>query len=472
MYPLIKTGGLADVMGALPYALQNRGEDVRVLIPCYPAVARALSHTHVVCVRETFAGTVTLRYAEYGELHLYLLDAPQLYAREGNPYHDSHYSDYLDNYKRFALLGFIGAQLAEGLDPWWGQADILHAHDWQGGLACAYLKHWQSPVKSVFTIHNITYPGRFQAGHLAEIGLPWSAYTAEGLEFCGEISYLKAGIYYADDITTVSPSYAREITEAAYGGGLHGLLATRSAEGRVHGILNGVDHQIWNPALDVNIAKPYTLATLSKGKAENKRALQKAYGLPTDPEALLMVMVTRLTAQKGADLVLEVMDELAEYGVQFAILGSGDPDLQQAFKDKAARHPRHIGVHIGYDEALAHRIMAGGDVILVPSRFEPCGLTQLYGLKYGTLPLVRHTGGLADSVTDSTTDNIDAHTATGFVFARADAADLLEACERAMALWAKPEIWAKLRENAMGEDFGWARAASEYQKLYQTLINR
>ena len=472
MYPLLKTGGLADVMGALPHALQAAGEDARVLMPCYPAVARAIGHSSIVCVRETFAGTITLRHTNYHGTNLYLLDAPQLYAREGNPYHDPHYADYTDNYKRFALLGFIAAQLAEGLDDWWGRADILHAHDWQAGLACAYLKHWHSPVKSVFTIHNIAYPGRFQAHHLAEIGLPWSMYATDGLEFYGEISYLKAGLYYADAITTVSPTYAREITQAESGYGLHGLLTTRSAQGRVHGILNGVDTLVWDPASDANIAQNYTISTQKTGKAANKKALQSAFGLPQDPNALLMVMITRFTPQKGADLVLAVADELAQQPVQLCILGSGEPSLQQAFQEAAARHPGKIGVRIGYDEALSHQMIAGGDVILVPSRFEPCGLTQLYGLKYGTLPLVRHTGGLADTVIDSRPDTIASRTATGFVFANADTESMGDACLRALTLWQQPQSWQALRENAMRQDFGWSRAAAAYQKLYQTLINQ
>lgn len=472
MYPLLKTGGLADVMGALPYALQAAGEDARVLIPCYPAVARAVGHTSVVCVRETFAGTITLRHTNYHGLNLYLLDAPQLYAREGNPYHDPHYADYTDNYKRFALLGFIAAQLAEGLDDWWGRADILHAHDWQAGLACAYLKHWHSPVKSVFTIHNIAYPGRFQAHHLAEIGLPWSMYATDGLEFYGEISYLKAGLYYADAITTVSPTYAREITQTDSAYGLHGLLTTRSAQGRVHGILNGVDTLVWNPSSDAAIAKNYTINTHKTGKAANKKALQGTFGLPENANALLMVMVTRLTPQKGADLVLEALDGLMNENIQLAVLGSGEPALQQAFQEAAARHPDKIGVRIGYDEALSHQMIAGGDVILVPSRFEPCGLTQLYGLQYGTLPLVRRTGGLADTVIDSHADTIAERTATGFVFASADAQDMRDACRRAIALWRQPQIWQAVCENAMRQDFGWSRAAVAYQTLYQSLVSQ
>ena len=470
MYPLLKTGGLADVMGALPHAQQAIGEDVRVLMPCYPQVARQIGYSNVVCVRETFAGTVTIRQTHYHGLNIYLLDAPQCFAREGNPYHDPGYHDYIDNFRRFALLAYIGAQLAEGLDDWWGRADILHAHDWQTGLACAYLHYWQSPVKSVFTIHNIAYPGRFLARHLDEIELPRRMFATAGLEFLGEISYLKAGLYYADRITTVSPTYAREITSPLSGGGMHGLLADRAHEGRLRGILNGVDDAVWNPASDPLIAATFDAHDL-QGKAANKTALQRAFALKEDKSALLMIMITRMAEQKGADLVLGIIDELMAHNVQLAILGSGDPALQHAFIDAAARHPGKIGVKIAYDEALSHQMMAGGDVILVPSRFEPCGLTQLYGLKYGTLPLVRRTGGLADTVIDSSPENLANGSATGFVFNHADFTGLHYACQQALTLWAQPEQWQRVREAAMHSDFGWARAARDYQALYQETLN-
>lgn len=469
MYPLLKTGGLADVMGALPHAQQAAGEDVRVLIPCYPQVARQIGHSNVVAVRHTFAGTITLRQTHYHGLNIYLLDAPQCFAREGNPYHDAGYHDYTDNFRRFALLAYIGAQLAEGLDDWWGRADILHAHDWQAGLACAYLRYWQSPVKSIFTIHNIAYPGRFQAHHLPDIELPWRMYSTEGLEFLGEISYLKAGLYYADRITTVSPTYAREITSPLAGGGMHGLLADRAHEGRLRGILNGVDDAVWNPASDTLICANYD-ADNPQGKAANKTALQRSFALTEDKNALLMIMITRLAEQKGADLVLAAIDDLMADNIQLAILGSGDPGLQQGFADAVARYPGKLGVHIGYDEALSHHMLAGGDVILVPSRFEPCGLTQLYGLKYGTLPLVRRTGGLADTVVDSNADNLANGSATGFVFEHADSAGLRYACAQALALWDKPEPWQAVRRHAMQQDFGWARAARDYQTLYRETL--
>ncbi|GAB1672419.1 glycogen synthase GlgA [Mannheimia haemolytica] len=469
MYPLIKTGGLADVMGALPFAQQQAGNDVRVLIPYYPKVAQTLGETVEVATIGTFAGTVSVRFAYFNGLGVYVIDAPHLFMRDGNPYHDSNYQDYPDNHKRFALLGYIGAQLAQGLDHWWGTAQVLHAHDWQAGLACAYLKSWGSNVKTLFTIHNIAYIGRFNAFHLAELGLPWEFFHAEGLEFYGEISYLKAGLYFADRITTVSPTYAREITEEIAGAGLHGLLATRQYQGRLRGILNGVDAEVWNPETDTHIVVNYR-ANYMHGKAKNKAELQRIFGLPEDKEALLMVMVTRLTEQKGADFLLANIDTLMQHKVQIIVLGSGSPDLENALRYFQHKYPNQIGVKIGYDEALSHQIIAGGDLILVPSRFEPCGLTQLYGLKYGTLPLVRRTGGLADTVVDSHKESIENRSATGFVFDYPDAPAFLEAAMRAISLWQKQKLWSSVRQNALAQDFGWAKVAEQYQNLYHEII--
>ncbi|MDO4698198.1 MAG: glycogen synthase GlgA [Pasteurellaceae bacterium] len=467
MYPLIKTGGLADVLGALPYAQQAQGNDVRVVLPYYPQVAEKLGETVEVATLGTFAGIVSLRFAYLNGLGVYVIDAPHLFHRR-LPYYDDNYQDYMDNYKRFALLSYIGAQIAQGLDHWWGRVDVLHAHDWQAGLACAYLKSWHSPVKTVFTIHNIAYPGRFQAHHLAELGLPWHFYSPDGLEFYGEMSYLKAGIFYADRVTTVSPTYAREITEPIAGAGMHGLLQARQAQGKLRGILNGVDDSVWNPATDSSIAATYH-ANHMQGKAENKAALQRYFNLSEDQNALLFVMVTRLTEQKGADFLLANIDEMMKNHVQLVVLGSGSPDLEWWLKDAQARYPHKIGLKIGYDEALSHQIIAGGDVILVPSRFEPCGLTQLYGLKYGTLPLVRHTGGLADTVNDSTKENLENGTATGFVFQYPDAQGFFDAVSRAIQLWQQPTQWETVRQNALAQDFGWHKVAEQYQDLYHEM---
>lgn len=468
MYPLIKTGGLADVMGALPYAQQKLGNDVRVLLPLYPQVAEKIGESVEITHIGTFAGMISIRYTELNGLGIYLIDAPHLFARR-LPYYDDNYNDYWDNYKRFALLGLVGAQIASGLDHWWGKADVLHAHDWQGGLSCAYLRAWNSPVKSIFTIHNIAYTGRFQAYHIAELGLPWEFFHPNGLEFYGEMSYLKSGLYFADKITTVSPTYAREITEQIAGAGMHGLLQIRQAEGRLRGILNGVDEEVWNPESDNNIVANYR-SNYMHGKAKNKAELQRYFGLPENKDSLLFVMVTRLTEQKGADFLLAKIDEIMQQDVQLVVLGSGSPDLEWALREAQSRYPHKIGVKIGYDEALSHQIIAGGDVILVPSRFEPCGLTQLYGLKYGTLPLVRRTGGLADTVVDSHKESIENRSATGFVFDHPNADSFADAVHRAISLWKKNKLWSSVRQNALAQDFGWAKVAQQYQALYSEIL--
>lgn len=468
LYPLLKTGGLADVLGALPAAQKEIGVDARILIPAYPAILAGIPHTAVVAEFNTFAGYVVLRYGEYNGVGVYLIDAPHLYAREGNPYHDPWYNDYGDNYKRFALLGWVGAELATGLDYWW-RAEVVHSHDWHAGLASAYLHSKGRPAKSVFTIHNLAYQGYFSYHHLFELGLPMEMFHVNGLELHGQISYLKAGLYYSDAVTAVSPTYAKEITTPEFGYGLQGLLTTLDQQGKLVGILNGVDENIWHPNNDTYIQHRYKLKSMT-GKRENKQDLQAYFNLPQNPEALLFVMVTRLTEQKGVDLLLECADEIIRQGGQLAILGSGAPHLEGWIKWLAEQHPQHIAAKIGYDEALSHLMVAGGDVILVPSRFEPCGLTQLYGLKYGTLPLVRSTGGLADTVVQCTVENIKEGIATGFVFEHATADALREAINEAFALWQKQRLWFNVRAVAMEQDFSWHLAAHRYQELYGKIL--
>ncbi|PJG86378.1 glycogen synthase GlgA [Conservatibacter flavescens] len=467
MYPLIKTGGLADVMGALPFAQNEIGMDARVLIPGYPAILEGIPETVIVNAFNTSAGFVTLRFGYYNGLGVYIIDAPHLYYRHGNPYHDSNYQDYGDNYKRFALLAWIGAELSTGLDNWW-RAEIVHAHDWHAGLTAAYLYQKGYPAKAVFTIHNLAYQGQFSYHHLFEIGLSTELFHVNGLELYGQISYLKAGLYYSHAVTAVSPTYAKEITTEMFGYGLEGLLQTRAYEGRLVGILNGVDDGIWNPEVDNYIQDHYKLKSMA-GKKKNKAKLQAEFHLPQDPDRLVFVMVTRLTEQKGVDLLLESVGEIIQQNGQLIILGSGAPHLEAWLQYLAEQHPQHIGVRIGYDEALSHLLIAGGDVILVPSRFEPCGLTQLYGLKYGTLPLVRSTGGLADTVVNSTAENIKARQATGFVFEHASPEALSGAIKEAFALWHKQRLWFSVRTVAMEQDFSWRISAENYQRLYERL---
>lgn len=465
LFPLLKTGGLADVVGSMPAAQIAQGANVRVLLPGFPAITAGVPDAQIVTTMDTFAGRVTLRFGFYQGVGLYIIDAPHLYDRPGSPYHDQNLYAYADNHRRFALLGWMAAELAGGCDPYW-RPELVHAHDWHAGMACAYLAARGHPARSVFTVHNLAYQGLFSAQHLSELYIPRDFFQMHGLEFHGQISYLKAGLYFADRITTVSPTYAREITQPEFGYGMEGLLRQRAWEGRLIGILNGVDEGIWDPASDKLIASHYDRDDL-KPKAVNKRQLQAAMGLEVDDRRPVFAVVSRLTSQKGLDLVLEALPALLDNGGQLVLLGAGDATLQDAFLAAAAEYPGQVGVQIGYHEAFSHRIMAGADVIMVPSRFEPCGLTQLYGLKYGTLPLVRHTGGLADTVTDCALENLADGSASGFVFSGSNAAELSNAIRRAFVLWARPNLWRYVQRQAMGKDFSWQVAAKRYLDLYR-----
>lgn len=468
MFPLLKTGGLADVIGALPAAQIADGSEARVLLPAFPTIRRGIPDVDVVAHRETFAGHITLLYGHYNGVGVYLIDAPHLYDRLGSPYHDSNMVAYADNVHRFALLGWVGCEMACGLDPYW-HPDVVHAHDWHAGLAPAYLAARGKPAKSVFTVHNLAYQGLFDARHMAEVQLPSHFFNMHGLEFYGQMSFLKAGLFYADHITAVSPTYAREITDPQFAYGMEGLLRQRHQEGCLSGVLNGVDDDIWSPEKDTLLLANYSCDTLEK-KAENKRHLQETMGLTVNADAPIFAVVSRLTSQKGLDLVLEALPTLLDQGGQLALLGSGDALLQDGFLAAAAQYPGQVGVKIGYDEAFSHQIMAGSDVILVPSRFEPCGLTQLYGLKYGTLPLVRRTGGLADTVADTSLENLADNSATGFVFEDSNSGSLLKAIHRAFVLWSRPSLWRYVQCRAMNMDFSWQVAARSYRELYQHLI--
>jgi starch synthase len=476
MYPWVKTGGLADVLGALPASLARAGADARVLLPGLPAFKRALIDAETVGTPERRFGSEDVQVLRgalplHGKRRLvaYLIDAPALYARPGSPYGGPDGADWPDNHRRFALLGWVAAQLATGqLDAGWS-ADVLHAHDWHAGLAPAYLR--QAPdaanVATVFTIHNLAFQGLFPAHVLSELALPPSAFSIDGLEFHGKVSFMKAGIQYADRVTTVSPSYAREIQTPEQGCGLDGLLRHRSDV--IDGVLNGVDPAVWNPGKDAYLEDSYSTRSPA-GKGRLKAALQRELGLAEQPSALVFCVVSRLTAQKGLDLLLQALPAVAGSGGQLALLGSGDPELEAAFEGVAQAEPARFAVRRGYDEALAHRIIAGADVIVVPSRFEPCGLTQLYGLRYGTLPLVRRVGGLADTVVDATPQSIEEQRATGFVFVEPTSAALSDAIRRAGGLWQQRKTWTQLMRTAMRQDFSWDTAAARYAELYRALV--
>lgn len=474
VYPWIKTGGLGDVIAALPPALARAGADVRLLLPGYPALLAAVAPTRVVAsLGAAFgAATVDLRSGRLpgSELPVYLIDAPYLYDRPGNPYVGPDGAEWPDNARRFGLLGWVGAHLGCGdIDRGW-RADIVHAHDWHGGLACAYLGLHAGPrPATVFTVHNLAFVGEFDPALLTELLLPPGAFAPEGLEFHGRGSFMKAGLHYADQITTVSPTYAREIQTAAFGCGFEGLLTRRAAT--LAGILNGVDDAVWNPATDPLLDAHFDAADLS-GKARVKAALQKQLGLRVDPKALLVGLVSRLAYQKGIDLLLQAMPALADTGVQLALLGSGEALLERGLAQLAAEKPGAVAVAFGYDERLAHRIIAGADVVAVPSRYEPCGLTQLYGLRYGAPPVVHAVGGLADTVVDATESNLRADAATGFRFDAATAAALGEALQRAQRLFGDAPRWRQLMRRAMAQDFSWNEVAQRYLDLYRRVAER
>ena len=476
MFPLLKTGGLADVVGALPPAQSQLGTHARVVLPGFPAVLAGLTDLQPVADLGSAFGVGEVRL-ERGVLQphgviVYAVRADSFYDRPGNPYLDSAHRPYPDNDRRFALLGWAAARIAFGADPAW-RPHIVHAHDWHAGLAPAYLRAFarggapKTRIASVMTVHNLAYQGTFPASEFGALQLPGDFYAVEGVEFYGHVSFLKAGLYYADRITTVSPTYAREIQTQAHGAGLHGLLQTRTHD--ITGILNGVDYSIWSPSVDASIASKYTTAKPS-AKSKCKTALQERMGLSQDDDALLFGVVSRLTEQKGLDLLLSAVPDIVQRGGQLVVLGTGDPALETGMKNAAAAHPGLVAVELGFDETLSHSIIAGSDIVMVPSRFEPCGLTQLYALAYGAPPLVHRVGGLADTVVDCSLENLAEDLATGFVFDNFDRAGIGGAIRRAFALKARRSEWKTVVKRAMSQNFGWEAAALKYAEVYEGLI--
>ena len=469
VYPLVKTGGLGDIAAALPVALQAQGVDARLLVPGYPEILDGIPEHSLVAELGSVmgAGRVRLLFGRLPDsgVPAYILDAPWFFRRQGNPYLGPDARDWSDNVRRFALLGWVGAQLAAGgIDLIW-HADVLHAHDWHAGLAPVYLRlNPGHRVRSVFSIHNLAYQGLFPLEEGAGLDLPPRMLRPGGIEFYNQGSFMKGGLVFADWIGTVSPRYAQEITTPAFGCGLEGVLFERRE--RLTGILNGIDEAVWNPSADLLLPASFAAHDLA-GKAVNKQRLQETMGLNVDPSRPLAVMVSRLTDQKGADLVLGALPWMRELGLQFALLGSGEHGLQDAFVRAAHENPGEVAVRIGYDEALSHLLVAGGDMILVPSRFEPCGLTQMYGLRYGTLPVVRSVGGLADTVREHESWG---RPPNGFVFSRADVGDFSSALERAVGVWRDPGAWHWRIQQAMACQHGWGPAAAEYQALYRQVL--
>lgn len=463
--PLIKTGGLADVVGALPGVLAAQGVDMRVMIPAYPGILDQLGPVEEVWADWNLYGAHSrLLKGEIGGVTLLALDAPHLYHRAGGPYAGPD-GDYWDNPERFAALSWAAADVArDGMGDGW-KPDILHAHDWQAALAPAYLRYYgDGGVKSVLTIHNIAFQGVTSGDRLDALRLPWHAWHPDQAEYHGNISTLKAGLALADKITTVSPTYAEELMRPEFGMGLEGVIAARATD--LYGILNGVEEGTWSPESDPDI-RPYSASNL-KEKAANRAALIEEFGLGKVPGPLAIV-VSRLTWQKGIDLLVDALPEFIADGGGLALLGSGEHHLENAVKAAAARWPDRVGVRIGYNEPLSHRMFAGGDAVIVPSRFEPCGLTQMYGLKYGTVPVVAATGGLNDTVIGATPASISANAATGVSFHPIDAIALSGALRHLVALHADHAGWTRLVKRAMKADVGWEGPAKAYADLYRSL---
>ncbi len=462
--PLVKTGGLADVAGALPRAMAGEGWGLRTLLPGYPEVLDRIGRSRsVLSDPDLFGGKGEVRAVEADGLDLLVLRAPHLYERAGGIYLGPDGRDWPDNPQRFAALCWTAARIGtEGLGKW--RPEVIHGHDWQAGLTPLYMELAPSRPGTIQTIHNMAFHGMAPAVARSRLRLPEAGFTRDGYEFWGQISALKAGLVWADTLTTVSPSYARELLTPEFGAGLDGLLRYREAD--LTGILNGIDTRVWDPATDPHIARFKS----PLGKRRARAALRAEFGLPV-ADGPLCVVVSRLSEQKGLDLLLEALPALVDRGGQLALLGSGDRLLEDRWRAAAAAHP-HVAVRIGYDEALSHRMVAGADAILVPSRFEPCGLTQLYGLRYGAVPIVGHTGGLIDTVIPANPMALRAGVATGFqvhpVTSHALAAALIDATH----LFRDTRAWARLQRNGMRQRVGWDVAAAEYAALYDRVASR
>jgi starch synthase len=469
--PWAKTGGLADVSAGLPAALEALGHDVRVLLPAYPSVVAQAEHRrpfYEVPATAHFPACTLHQAPLPSGVPAWLVNCPELYERAGGPYQDEDGTDWADNARRFAQLARVAALVAGAANPLDWRPHVLHCNDWQTALAPAYLRFaGGARAATVMTIHNLAFQGLFPPDEVARLGLPPAAYAIDGLEFWGRMSFLKGGLQYADAITTVSPTYAREIQREPLGFGLHGLLAAR--RDALHGIANGIDAAEWDPSTDRLIAQRYDADRLT-AKTFNKEALQERLGLPQEPRVPLLGMVSRLTRQKGIDLVIEVAREIVGLPAQLVVLGTGERELEADLEGLARASARRIAVRIGYDEPLAHLIEAAADAFLMPSRFEPCGLNQMYSQRYGTPPIARATGGLADTIVDATPAALAAGTATGFLFEEENPLALLAAIERAVELYREPKAWRQIQRTGMATDFGWGPAAKKYAEVYAGVV--
>jgi starch synthase len=471
-HPLIKTGGLADVSGSLPRAILNQRQDIRLVIPAYRQVLERTENLALAAYLKLDGVPEPVRILSGrlpgGNVKLYLVDSPAHFDRAGNPYTTRAGNEWADNAERFTVFCRAIHALAvnaAGLD--W-QPDVVHCNDWQTGLVPAMLAESDAAPASVFTIHNLAYQGQYEWKTFKSLHLPPEWWSVDAMEFHNSFSFIKGGLVFADWLTTVSPTYAEEIRTREFGCGLEGLLGLR--RNNLTGILNGGDYSVWNPGRDLLIPIQYNGRSLFH-KRENKHAVLEHFTLPRKEDAPLFIIISRLVEQKGIDLVIDILPDLVKQGAQLAVLGSGDKTIETALRKAARAYREHVGVHIGYDESLAHLLEAGGDLFLMPSRFEPCGLNQIYSLRYGTVPVVRSTGGLADTVVDTTPETQADNTATGFCFQKASAAALWNAVQRAIKVYREPDSWSRIIDTGMRQDFSWKRSAERYIELYREVLD-
>lgn len=466
-HPLIKTGGLADVSGSLPKALAELGEDVRIIMPNYQAIktTEEVRYISTIYVYNCAVNILETRLPGTGVI-VWLVDCPEFFNFPGNPYVDEHGKPWANSAERFTLFCRVTVEVAMNRSYLDWKPDIVHCNDWQSGLVPALLSLEYSRPATVFTIHNMAYQGIFPSATYLSLNLPGQLWNPNGIEFHNMLSFLKGGLIYSDRITTVSPTYAKEIQTADFGYGLEGLLSYR--KDFLSGIINGIDTEQWNPETDTNISQTFNRLTLYK-KAINKTALQEQLALPVDKNIPVFGLISRLVEQKGIDLILECLPEMLTHPLQFVLLGSGDTSFEQRLYNFAEEHPDKISITIGYDESLAHLIEAGADIFLMPSRFEPCGLNQIYSQRYGTIPVVRKTGGLADTVVDTLLESLNNNTATGLVFNEASPGALMEAIKRSLILYSHSKTWKRLQTNGMRKDFSWSKSAKQYMSLYNHL---
>jgi starch synthase len=466
-YPLIKTGGLADVCSSLPKALTELGEDVKVILPRYPSL-KTVGDVRFLCSLRIDNHPVSIFETIIPDSHVvaWLVDCPDFFDLPGNPYLDEQGIPWANNAARFALFCRVAVEVAmDKVNRNW-KPDIVHCNDWQSGLVPALLSMENDRPKTVFTIHNMAYQGLYPMQSVYSLNLPGQLWNPNGLEFHGMLSFIKGGIAYADRITTVSPTYALEIQTPAFGYGLEGLLSYR--RDYLVGIINGIDTYEWNPETDPHIHQHFNAHSLQE-KHFNKLELQKRLKLPINAHDPLFGLIGRLVEQKGIDMVIDCLPEMVELQMQFVLLGNGDKDYEQRLQNLARLYPDKIVISINYDESLAHLIEAGSDIFLMPSRFEPCGLNQMYSQRYGTIPIVRKTGGLADTVIDTLPESLANHSATGIVFKEANSGALLEAIKRSILLYHNHHTWRQMQTNAMHRDFSWRNSAEQYSELYHSI---